>query len=310
MLIELLIIGLTNITSMSHIREDESDDVPTKIVTIKGVDRHLYSQFSKLVVPMTASSGLVFSHILKYYLMNIKPLIPIATQRDTTDKSRKVTYETIENQVSLTISQDDFEALKMNVQFNFKNINRLIFDKTVDTNTMMTFVHGIYDSKVEVLGNISKLLLLSITRSKLTNLKISGDLKDITIRNVRVSIYEEFAAMCHKHKITIGEGINRMLISMVPHLEIVEIIRHFVKPINRNPIIISSKDTLTVSSKDLKDLDGKQVIFHRIDNLKFDTTLPTELFSETILGIYNCDQVNFPKNLPKLIKLSKQKYYP
>lgn len=295
---------------MSHNPEKGYDKDQTKIVTIKGVDSHLYTQFSELANLTAARSGAVFSHILAHYLRNIKPIIPVVSNRRILGPGSNITYEVIVNQNELIISQKDFESVKMNIQFIFMNIRLLTFDKTVDTKSLMENVHSIYDSEVETLGKVSKLILLSINRSDTEGLQISSDTKDVTIRNVNASIYEEFTALCHREQVTVGDGMNKMLSSMIPHLEIVEIITRFVQPKIQFPIVISLRPQVVVKANDLEELGENKVVFHRIKNLQFDVDIPDDLFTNSILGIYNCDNVIFPKNLPKLLKLSKQQTYP
>ena len=295
---------------MSHTSHDEYVNDFSKIVTIKGVDAKLYGLFSTLVNLNPASSGLMFSHILSHYMRNIKPLVPIAPRKRLVNPSSKVTYEVIESQESLRISKSDFEAIGDNIQFIFINVNNLIFDKSINTEDIVKYVHGIHDSNVKVEGKVSRLILSAIDRSDMTMLKGSNEQKDVTIRNVSVSIYEEFTALCHQESITVGEGINKMLGIMVPHLEIVEIVKRLIDPTMGPPIIISLKHDLRITKDDLEDLGNRKLLLHRIDRVEFDNKIPLNLFTDTIFGIYNCTNVILPETIPKLLQLSKQKNFP
>ena len=302
--------GLTSITSMSHTAHDGYVNDFTKIVTIKGVDTKLYNLFSTLVNLNPASSGLVFTHILLHYMRNIKPLVPIAPRKRLVNPSSKINYEVIQSQESLRVSKSDFEATGNNIQFIFIDVNELVFDKSINTDEIVKYVHGIHNSNVKVEGKVSRLILSAIDRSDMTTLKGSNELKDVTIRNVSGSIYEEFTALCHQESIAVGEGINKMLGIMVPHLEIVEIVKRLIDPTVGPPIIISLKHDLRITKADLEDLGNRMLLLHRIDHVEFDKKIPLDLFTDTIFGIYNCSDVILPETIPKLLQLSKQKNFP
>ncbi|MFW9925054.1 MAG: hypothetical protein ACFFDW_17400, partial [Candidatus Thorarchaeota archaeon] len=130
----------------------------------------------------------------------------------------------------------------------------------------------------------------------------SADLKDITIRNVSASIYDEFASKAKSEGKTTGEYFSELLADHIPLYDMFDIIKEFAE---REILLVKHEKELQITENDLRILGERGVIFYGINKLIFDKNIEQELFLKTVLKIVKCDEVILPPNIPKLIALSR-----
>jgi hypothetical protein len=176
-----------------------------------------------------------------------------------------------------------------------------------------TYAFAALWSLLETKGEISRLFLKSINQSK--NLDayfedIDTELSNVTIHNVSEEAYNQFTVQCQTNKIKIGDAVTNLLKRALPHFEIGRIMIHDHKINPVDLIVLTMHESLDITNQDLIDLEGRKVMFHRIKHLKFDQNVEGSNFQETVIGIYNCDQVKIPETIPRLIRHSRVHQYP
>ncbi|MFX0095337.1 MAG: hypothetical protein ACFFBD_26620, partial [Candidatus Hodarchaeota archaeon] len=137
-----------------------------------------------------------------------------------------------------------------------------------------------------------------------------NNFKDVTIRNVITSVYDEFVSACQLNNQKIGDAVNELLAQVLPFIETMQILMHELTVDPSTVLVITSIDELTVTERDLSDIGDRKVLFHRIDRLEFHPDIDKSLFVKTVIGIYNCENIKLPLSVPKLIELSRIKKYP
>ncbi len=292
------------------VRHNQDNASEKKTITVRGVDKHLYDQFVSLAGLASGSIGSAFSHAISAHKKEFQRYFIPHRIRKILHTYHDESVEVIENQEELSISKEDLISVGENIKFVFKNINHLIFDETVDNKTLLNCVYRIRNCRVEAKGAISKLFLLSIDQSNIHKLPISNEFKDITIRNVNSSAYDEFVSNCQVNKQNIGDCVNDMLSEIIPHYEVLQILAHETSLNTLHPIILSLHDELSISQNDLEEIKERRILFHRIKKLHFSEDITSETFIQSVIGIYNCDEVMLPPSLPKLLRLSRVKDYP
>lgn len=275
-----------------------------KDITLRGVDKELYDQFVILAKKRGSSIGTAFSHIILWSLKKRDASPKEMFGRSKHHRGRKP--EVIEDIEKLVVSKEDLTAAGKRTKFLFKNIGKLIFDKTVDNETLVKHVLIIIDSKVEFPEEISKVIQLGLIRKErpYSYPENEEELKDITIRNVIAPIYDEFLAEARKDGKKTGEYFSELL----AHMSHIIIIGDELKEQKeRHPLIISFEEELKVVKSDLQYLKKRGIIFYKIQKLEFKKDIDKELFLETITKIINCKKVILPANIPRLILLSRIK---
>ncbi|MHA2252682.1 MAG: hypothetical protein ACXAD7_20125 [Candidatus Kariarchaeaceae archaeon] len=292
------------------IRHHQDNSSEKKTITVRGVDKHLYDQFVSLAGLAGGSIGTAFSHAISAHKKEFQRYFIPHRIRKFLHTYHDESVEVIENHEELIISKEDLISVGENIKFVFKNIDHLIFDESVDNKTLLNCVYRIRNCNVEAKGEISKLFLLSIDQSNIHKLPLSNDFKDITIRNVNSSAYEEFVSNCQATKQNIGDCVNDMLSQIIPHYEVLQILAHETSLNTLHPIILSLHDDLSIEQNDLDEIKERKILFHRIKKLQFSENIASETFIQSVIGIYNCNEVHLPASVPKLIKLSRVKDYP
>jgi hypothetical protein len=292
---------------ISHYRDSGSEK---KTVTIRGVDKHLYDQFVSLAGLTGSNIGHIFSFAIQSYTKDTHMFFPRHFRRIVIHKQPEESIELIDNQSELILSKADLTSAGNHVSYMFKNIDRLVFDESVDNSTLLHHVNRIRKCNVEALGEISKLFLLSIDQSNINKLPISTDLQNITIRNVSSVAYDEFVSNCQTNKKNIGECMNELLSEIIPHFEVIQILTHNLSSKALNPIVLSLHNKIIVTQEDLEALEERMVLFHRVHDLEFTKKIKNDTFIKSVLGIYNCERVKLPSDIPKLIKIARVKNYP
>lgn len=291
------------------------EDIRVKNVTIRDVDKDLYENFMNLAKFWRKPSGFIFSRLFHSYITR-RPssFIPHHLKRILVNIHADK-LEIVENIDELEVTKDDLAAIDKGVKFQFSNIKNLKFADDVDRDLFTERIYRIGHSKITNLPeNIPKLLFYSIVRedkylgSSVDKKDNKAELKEITIRNVEESIYDNFTKICHAQNKKIGEAVNEILLYFLGEFELSHILVHEVSdPINT--LSISTVDLLRVKEQDLKELAKNKIIFHRINNLEFDDDITKESFRNKVFAIYNSNS-NKPKNVPKLLYLARVKKYP
>ncbi|MFX1251789.1 MAG: hypothetical protein ACFFCZ_09295 [Promethearchaeota archaeon] len=297
------------ITSEKHKKKMMSaHSEETKAVTIREVDKELWGRFISLTKAWGHSAGHSFSILIKHYQREL-PFFRGPRSFMKFFQKASIQLETVENIEKLTINKEDLTAAGENIRYIFKNIGELIFDNEINSQDLLNHVHVIRNCQVSLPQNISSLILYSLVRSPTKYQVSNSNLKDIYIRNVSVSAYDEFVAACQLNNQKIGDAINEILAKLIPRIEIHEILTHELVADPLDILVITSINELNVSSKDLADIRDRKVFFHRVGTLKFDPDIEKSLFIKTVIGIYNCENVTLPSSVPKLIELSRVKKY-
>ncbi len=141
--------------------------------------------------------------------------------------------------------------------------------------------------------------------------------KDITIRGINSDLYDKAAEVARRTGKTIGDIVNE---SLKLFLDLTEGLRTNLQPIVSGakeasrmieagistlaPVMITGLDELEVSKEDLEQF-GKRVIFSDIDKLYFTDDVDSETLEKYVAMIRNCEEVRVPKNISKLLVLSR-----
>ncbi len=129
--------------------------------------------------------------------------------------------------------------------------------------------------------------------------------KDVTIRNVDATLYDNFVRFARIEGKSTGEFFDFVFRAVIEQgHSAIRIMRNRYRPFNTMPEIISKMDKLTISRRDLEQIKGKNTYyFCKIRELIFEEDIDGQLLSETIHAIGKCRKIIFKGNVPKLIKL-------
>ncbi|MFQ5978079.1 MAG: hypothetical protein ACE5OZ_08120 [Candidatus Heimdallarchaeota archaeon] len=280
-----------------------------KTITVRGVDKTLYDQLTRLIKVWGRNMGFAFTHLLRHYRKDL----PFFFGSHMIKKGHRDFFpslEIIEGEEELRISKNDLTEVG-NVKFVFKAIQKLIFSDDIDNKTLLNHVQAIRDcSSYHFPKNVSNLVFHSLIREKPVYEPIEENLKDITVRNVRKDIYDDFAAACQLQKQKIGDAVNELLVWVVPAIEVRHILLFDLIAETPDPLIVTSLEQLEVTNKDLREIQDRKILFHRIGELIFSADIAKNDFIRSVIGIYNCNQVNLPRAIPRLLRFSRIKRYP
>ncbi|MBD3189779.1 MAG: hypothetical protein GF308_04005 [Candidatus Heimdallarchaeota archaeon] len=274
----------------------------TKDVTLRGVDKKLYEQFVESARKFGLSTGDAFNNLV--FFMIKQPWLMHGPPLPRKERSRSPPPEVIKGLESLVVSKKDLTEAGEDAVFLFKDIGQLIFAKDVDGPTLIKHVKLISRSEVEFRGDVPKIIRLGLVRKKCeyTSPTEEEALKDITIRNVSSSLYDEFLAKAKSEGKTTGEFFSMILANSLPFIEI----REAVGPMRKKKILlIVFEDRVQISTEDLEALGDRGVVFYGINELDFAKDLEQELFLNAIIKIIKCEKVILPKTVPRLIVLSR-----
>jgi len=280
--------------------KDEEEE--KKDITIRGVNKLLYEAFTTYSRKQGLSAGQAFNLMLTVALK--QPWKAHGFRRFKPPIKMGITPEIISNVDHLVISKKDLLAAGEKTMFLFRNIKRLVFTEDVDTQVLLKHVKMIQKSNVTFPKHIPKLIQLGLTFKKATyhHPVKKENLKDITIRNVAVDLYDEFLSKAKEMNKTVGEFFSEIL---AHNLSIFEISEHVHSLGKREFLIISHEESLTIAKADLEVLGERGVFFYKIRHLVFRKDVTSELFLKSILKIVKCQEVILPTNIPKLIVLSR-----
>ncbi|NHJ48377.1 MAG: hypothetical protein FK733_11390 [Asgard group archaeon] len=272
-----------------------------KDITLRGVNKELYDQFTAFAKKAGAPTGIVFSDILIGYLH--QPWRMHGSRRRHSLK-HGVTPEKITDLDKLSVSKSDLIAAGESTMFLFRNIKELVFEKNVDAATLVKHVKMIHHCNTKFIGNIPKLIELGITRRvrEYTQPSDTNLLTNITIRNVSTKVYDEFVSKAKSEGFTTGEFFSKILANILPFFEIRDVMLSLE---NHEALIVSFENQLLITKSDLEVLGNRKVIFYGIKQLEFAKDIDQNLFLKTVFKMVKCDEVILPSNLPKLIVLSR-----
>lgn len=273
-----------------------------KDITLRGVNKELYDQFTAFTKKVGVSTGIVFSNILIGYIH--QPWRIHGSCRNRRPPKHGITPETISDLDKLSVSKIDLSAAGESTMYLFSHIKELIFEKNVDAITLVKHVKMIHHCNTKFLGDIPKLIELGITR-KVREYNHPTDLDqltNITIRNVSSKVYDEFVAKAKSDGYTTGEFFSKILTNILPFFELRDVMLTLGE---HEALIVSLEDQLLINKSDLEVLGKRKVIFYGIKQLEFAKDISQELFLRTVFKIVKNDEVILPGNLPKLIVLSR-----
>jgi hypothetical protein len=273
-----------------------------KDITLRGVNKELYDQFTAFTKKVGISTGIVFSNILIAYIH--QPWRMHGSRRRRSPHHHGVIPETISDLDKLTITKTDLTAVGDATMFLFSHIKELNFEKDVDAFTLVKHVKMIHHCNTKFQGKIPKLIELGITRKirEYNHPLESEQLTNITIRNVSSKIYDEFVAKAKSEGFTTGEFFSKILVNTLPFFELRDVMLTLE---DHEALIVMLKDQLLIKKSDLEVLGNRKVIFYGIKQLEFAKDINQELFLKTVFKIVKSDEVILPDNLPKLIVLSR-----
>ncbi|MHA1629692.1 MAG: hypothetical protein ACTSXO_05165 [Candidatus Heimdallarchaeota archaeon] len=273
-----------------------------KDITIRGVNKALYNAFTAYSKKQGLSAGEAFNVITTISLQ--QPWRAHSFRRHKPPIRMGIKPEIISNMEQLVVTKKDLTAAGEKTMFLFRNIRKLVFTEDIDPQTLLKHVKMIQKSNVTFPKDIPKIIQLGLTFKKPfykhpTN---KEELKDITIRNVSVQLYDELLSKAKEQNKKTGELFSEILAHNLSVFEISEEVHSLG---GREFLIISYEESLTVSRKDLEMLGERGVFFYKIKRLVFIKDVTPELFLKSILKIVKCQEVILPTNIPRLIVLSR-----
>ncbi|MHA1450277.1 MAG: hypothetical protein ACTSP4_12740 [Candidatus Hodarchaeales archaeon] len=266
--------------------------IEEKTITVRGIDKNLYERFAGLTRSWGRNTGHVFSRLISHYNAEAPPIPPFFKHLYQKEQFK---LETITNVEKLTVSRDDLQAAGKKIKYFFRSIQDLVFTDDCDNKIILDHVFRIWNCGVKMPESVSKLLFHSLVRHRSLHVSENAVLKDVTIRNVEQETYEEFATACQLNNQTIGNAVNSLLGDFVTEMESLHIIVHVLAANPLNTLVVSSLDSLNITADDLKEIKETKILFHRIKNLTFDNDIDEHIFIESVIGIYNCDNVELPE---------------
>lgn len=132
-------------------------------------------------------------------------------------------------------------------------------------------------------------------------------LKNVTIRGVDGTIYNEFSRVIQTSSLTMGEALTKMMGDVMSDFDEVfpdlsaASLRFMMK---KDRIEVEHYRHLSVTRKDLEEAD-RSVEFANIDELTFEEDVSEDAFTTYVRGIEHCETVRAPSTLPKLLVYSK-----
>lgn len=275
-----------------------------KDITIRRVDAELYDQFVYLAKSEGLSVGDFFNHLISGFF---DPRFSPSCRHRMHHMALK-DAEIIKDRDKLVIEGKDLDELDGKHPLILVNIDKVVFEEDVDGKDIANNIRLIKRCKEVIFkGDIPKLIKYGIIweRPSYAYPTDPEKLKDITIRNVFKELYENFLSKSKEEEKNIGEFFSEHLAFFIPVYDLFHNLK-FLRNL-RNPIIVTQKEKLNISKKDLADIGNRELILFAIDEIKFDANIPSELFLDTVKAIIKCNEVYLPKSIPKLLALARTK---
>ncbi len=273
-----------------------------KDITIRGVNKDLYDQFTEQRTKHGVSAGQAFSDIISIEFH--RPWSIHGIRQHGRPPRHGTKPETIRDLEKLKVSKKDLTSAGEKTMFLFRNIQDLVFAEDVDAITLVKHVKVISKCKVTFSGNVPKLIQLGLIRkrSKYNHPIEKDELKDITIRNVSAKLYDEFISKAKTEGKTTGEYFS-LILSHIIHYDVIRSIMTEFQ--DKEILIVKNEEKLAINKEDLEVVGDRGVVFYNIGSLNFSKDIDQELFLKTILKIVKCNEVVLPIKIPKLIVLSR-----
>lgn len=270
-----------------------------KDITLRGVNKELYEQFTVHAKKHGLSAGDAFDSIV---MIDKQPWRRFISRHGPRRLGKAP--EIIRDLEKLVVSKKDLISAGKETLFLFSKINELTFEKDVDATTLIKHVRLIRKCKTNFLGDIPKIIQLGIIRKRTVYTHPSNreQLKDITIRNVSIKLYDEFVSNAKDKGKTTGEYFSEILTHAITFFDINETISTIV---DREVLVVREEEELFISKKDLEVLGERGLIIYGIQKIEFAKDISQELFLKTVIRIIKCDQVILPASIPRLIVLSR-----
>ncbi len=144
-----------------------------------------------------------------------------------------------------------------------------------------------------------------------------GRVKNVVIRGVDASAYEEMSSLAKRIGLSVGALASQAFKLMValadagPQLaglpqDTPEILKRLLpgRVLKGKPVFIRHVGRLVLSREDLEKAPGPLFLFG-IDELVFDPSVDTKIFEEKVLRIVDCGRVVIHKGLDKLAVLTR-----
>lgn len=283
-----------------------------KIVTLRGINEEYYNQFQSFTRLMKMNVGSAFSELITHYKKPMPPILGSKKMQKLLVNSFSYNLETLEiidGEERLILTEQMLLDVGNNTKFIFNNVQELILDESITDDLCIKYIFRIRNSSVKVKGKISNLILYSLIRTNIAT-SSQSNLKEVTIRNVDASNYEDFVALSQLHNQSIGEAVNEIFAQYLPEAELMFIVINQLNANIKDLMLITNIEEATIYEKELLSLKERKVLFHRIKKLIFEDQVTKESFQKYVIGIYNCEQVLITSRIPKLLKLSRIKKFP
>ncbi|NPE06646.1 MAG: hypothetical protein GNW80_00050 [Asgard group archaeon] len=270
-----------------------------KDITLRGVNKELYEEFTVHAKKHGLSAGDAFDGII---------MIDKQPWRKFIDRHRPPRHgkapEIIRDLEKLVVSKKDLISAGEKTMFLFSKINDLTFEKDVDAATLVKHVRLIRKCKTSFLGDIPKIIQLGIIRKRraYTHPSNKDQLKDITIRNVSIKLYDEFVSNAKDKGKTTGEYFSEILAHAITFFDISETLSTIE---DREVLVVREEEELFISKTDLEVLGKRGLIIYSIPKIEFAKDIGQDLFLKTVIRLIKCDQVILPSSIPRLIVLSR-----
>ncbi|MFW9905353.1 MAG: hypothetical protein ACFFFH_13515 [Candidatus Thorarchaeota archaeon] len=140
-----------------------------------------------------------------------------------------------------------------------------------------------------------------------TNEQVKPKLKNIAIRGINANLYELFSRKIQAIGMQMGDAFNKMIEAVLESFDenfpnIDASILHSTEFLPT--LSINNKETLTICKSDLIEAEARLSICG-IRTLRFEEDITKEDIKSYIISISNCERIQIPKQLPKLVVLSK-----
>ncbi len=290
----------------NHTTNDHDPVEPCRDVTLRGVDSHLYDEFTRLAKSHGETVGSFFNSLVEQAQSPLSLRFMFRRghgSRRWPRHGRKP--EIIGHLKELQVDAKTLCEAGDNISYVFRHIDKLIFDKTVTAEMLSKHVRTIRGCKsVEMRGKVSKLLRLGLVHDFPTYKYPSkpSQLKDITIRRVSERLYDAFAGRAKEEGKSYGEYFSMLLSHLIHVTTVHSILAHCDC---RRPLVISQVPEITVTVEDLEPLRDRDMVFYGIEELTFSDEISTELFMDTIKKIVKCGVVKLPAAVSRLVGIAR-----
>ena len=130
--------------------------------------------------------------------------------------------------------------------------------------------------------------------------------KNITIRGLKADLYENFSNKVQSFNLNLGIVFSKMIMAAIAKFngEFPTLSARDIKPPTKLlHLDISHKEIIKLSRKDLEESQVR-VSLHKIKQVRVEEDVTDDVLKKHIIAITDCELVQIPKSIPKLISLS------